>query len=60
MSLSIILVLYIKVEDDIVIIFRLEYKLDIDEVWGFCGRKGSDYIYEESFIVNVGDDDGVY
>lgn len=60
MSLSTIPVLYIKAEDDTAIIPRPEYKLDTDEVWGFCGRKGSDHIYEESFIVNVGDDNGAY
>ena len=58
MSLSTIPVPYIKAEDETAIIPRPEYKSDTDEVWGFCGRKGPDHICEESFIVNVGDDDG--
>ena len=60
MSLSNIPVPYIKAEDETAIIPRPEYKSDTDEVWGFCGRKGPDYICEESFIVSVGDDDGTY
>lgn len=60
MSLSTISVPYIKAEDEIAIIPRPEYKLDTDEVWGFCGRKGPDHMCEDSFIVDVGDDDGAY
>lgn len=60
MSLSTIPVPYIKAEDETAIIPQPEYNSDTDKVWGFCGRKGPDHICKESFIVNVGDDDGAY
>ena len=60
MSLSTMPVPYIKAEDETAIISQPEYKSDTDKVWGFCGRKGPDHICEESFIVNVGDEDGAY
>ena len=55
MSLSITPVPYIKP-----IIPQPECKWDIDEVWGFCGKKHPHHIWEESFVVKVGDDDGTY
>jgi len=53
-------VLYIKAVDETAIIPRPEYKSDIDEEWGFCGRKGPDHICKESFIVNLRVDNGTY
>lgn len=58
MSLSNTPIPYIKAEDETAIIPRPKYKLDADEVWGFCGKKGPHHICEESFVVKVGDDDG--
>lgn len=60
MSLSSTPIPYIKAEDETAIIPRPEYKLDADEVWGFCGKKGPHHICDESFVVKVGDDDGAY
>lgn len=60
MFLSNMPIAYIKAEDEKAIIPQPEYKLDADEVWGFCGKKGPHHICEESYVVKVGDDDGAY
>ena len=51
---------YLFAEDETAIIPRPEYKPDLDEIWGFCGRKGIDHICEDHFVVKVGDDDNAF
>ena len=51
---------YLFAEDETAIIPCPKYKPDLDEIWGFCGRKGIDHICEDHFVVKVGDDDNAF
>ena len=42
------------------IIPRHEYKANVDDVWGFCGKKGERHVCDDSFVLKVGNDEEAY
>lgn len=54
------LVLVLVVEDEIVVISKIMYSQEKDELLGFCGVKGLNYQCFDYFIVKVGDGEEGY